>query len=178
MKEPVFRRSANEAHRARSKGIEPYLLGFKSQEHRANLTIRLTGEPPQLDPGIVVEGDEWMSKTTAWHSRLGGPYHNDTRYNTGNNIEKGNRVPGTGGRPHCEECADWQAGRKGSETAGRTFCSKSRGSIAATRWSYSFLTRTPRGTSGLGWWDLAFQAPRIQDLHVEATTLNPSNKLG
>ena len=54
-----------------------------------------------------------MARASAWHSRLGGPYHDETRCDTGNNIEKENRVAGTGERAHCKECADWQAGRKG-----------------------------------------------------------------
>lgn len=56
-----------------------------------------------------------MTRTSAWHSRLGGPYHDDTECNTGNNIERENRVAGRGGRPHCEECARIQARRQAPE---------------------------------------------------------------
>lgn len=46
-------------------------------------------------------------KTAPWHSVK--PYdpqvhHNETRCNTGNNIESENRREGTGGRPLCKEC--------------------------------------------------------------------------
>jgi hypothetical protein len=53
-----------------------------------------------------------MSKTAAWHSKLGGPYHDDTECNTGNNIEKENWVAGQGGRAHCKDCAELQAARR------------------------------------------------------------------
>lgn len=49
-----------------------------------------------------------MAKTNPWHSKLTNVpyvYHNNTDCNTGNNIEKENRVDGTGGRPLCKECA-------------------------------------------------------------------------
>jgi hypothetical protein len=36
-------------------------------------------------------------KTGAWHSILSDVYHDDTECNTGNNIERENRRPGTGG---------------------------------------------------------------------------------
>jgi hypothetical protein len=48
-----------------------------------------------------------MSNTNAWRSvKPYDPhvYHDDTRCNTGNNIEKENRRPGTDGRPRCKEC--------------------------------------------------------------------------
>lgn len=50
-----------------------------------------------------------MSKTGAWHSVLDegkadGVYHDETNCNTGNNIEKENRRPGTGGLHKCAEC--------------------------------------------------------------------------
>lgn len=46
--------------------------------------------------------------TNPWHSiKPSAPrvYHNNTDCNTGNNIEKENVRPGTGGRPLCSECA-------------------------------------------------------------------------
>ena len=49
-----------------------------------------------------------MAKVSAWHSKLPNDpfvHHNNTDCNTGNNIEKENRVEGTGGRPLCKECA-------------------------------------------------------------------------
>lgn len=48
-------------------------------------------------------------KATAWHSRLGGPYHDDLGCKPGNTIEDENRVWGRGDRPHCKVCADAQA---------------------------------------------------------------------
>lgn len=50
-----------------------------------------------------------MAKTDSWHSVLeenkpDGKYHNNTDCNTGNNIEKENRRPGTGGLRLCDEC--------------------------------------------------------------------------
>lgn len=47
-------------------------------------------------------------KTAAWHSKLATDrrvYHDETTCTEGNNIESGNKVPGTGGRPKCEHCA-------------------------------------------------------------------------
>lgn len=46
-----------------------------------------------------------MAKKAPWHSVLQSVYHNDTDYNTGNNIESENRREGTGGKPLCKECA-------------------------------------------------------------------------
>lgn len=50
-----------------------------------------------------------MAKTSPWHSvKVNTPnvYHDNTSCKTGNNIEKENVRPGTGGRPQCKECAD------------------------------------------------------------------------
>ncbi|GIF69311.1 hypothetical protein Ais01nite_73460 [Asanoa ishikariensis] len=44
-------------------------------------------------------------KTASWHSILSSVHHNETRCNTGNNIEPENRRSGTGGKPLCRECA-------------------------------------------------------------------------
>jgi len=46
-----------------------------------------------------------MAKVSPWHSVLSDVYHNNTECNTGNNIEKENVRPGTGGKRLCEECA-------------------------------------------------------------------------
>lgn len=40
----------------------------------------------------------------AWHSIKSDKHHNNSNCNTGNNIERENRQPGTGGKPLCEEC--------------------------------------------------------------------------
>jgi len=45
-----------------------------------------------------------MAVTAAWHSIYSGVHHNNTSCTTGNNIEAGNRRPGTGGKPLCQEC--------------------------------------------------------------------------
>ena len=46
-----------------------------------------------------------MAVTGPWHSRLTNVHHNNTNCNTGNNIERENRLSGTGGKPLCKECA-------------------------------------------------------------------------
>jgi hypothetical protein len=50
-----------------------------------------------------------MPKTSAWHSEKSDVHHNNTNCNTGNNIEKENLKPGTGGKPLCSECAKLNA---------------------------------------------------------------------
>jgi hypothetical protein len=49
-----------------------------------------------------------MAKVKPFHSKLQhdrNVYHDNDRCTEGNNIEKQNRVEGTGGRPKCEHCA-------------------------------------------------------------------------
>lgn len=49
-----------------------------------------------------------MAKVPAFHSKKPshrGVYHDNDKCTEGNNIEKENRVAGTGGRPKCEHCA-------------------------------------------------------------------------
>lgn len=46
-----------------------------------------------------------MAKTNPWHSIRAAVHHNDTKCNTGNNIETENRREGDGGKPLCTECA-------------------------------------------------------------------------
>ena len=48
-----------------------------------------------------------MAKVAAFHSKLPGTsrYHNNDKCTEGNNIEKSNRVAGTGGFPLCAHCA-------------------------------------------------------------------------
>lgn len=48
-----------------------------------------------------------MARVSAWHSVNSGVHHVCTNCNTGNNIERENRRPGTGGKPLCKECRDW-----------------------------------------------------------------------
>ena len=45
-------------------------------------------------------------KVNPFHSKLPGTnrYHDNNQCTEGNNIEKGNRVSGTGGHPKCEHC--------------------------------------------------------------------------
>jgi hypothetical protein len=48
-----------------------------------------------------------MSKVSPFHSKKPGVknvHHDDNKCTEGNNIEKENRVSGTGGRPKCEHC--------------------------------------------------------------------------
>jgi hypothetical protein len=47
-----------------------------------------------------------MAKVPAFHSKLPGTtvHHNDNRCTEGNNIERHNRVSGTGGLPLCSHC--------------------------------------------------------------------------
>lgn len=52
-----------------------------------------------------------MAIVNPWHSVLQWIHHNNTNCNTGNNIERENLRPGTGGKPLCRECAQW-AGRR------------------------------------------------------------------
>jgi hypothetical protein len=45
--------------------------------------------------------------TSPWHSKKPSDrrvYHNNTGCTEGNNIERQNRVSGTGGRPLCDHC--------------------------------------------------------------------------
>lgn len=50
--------------------------------------------------------------TSPWHSIKAGVHHNNTECNTGNNIERENWRPGTGGKPLCRECADLARARR------------------------------------------------------------------
>ncbi len=45
-----------------------------------------------------------MPQRSPWHSEKSDVYHNNTNCNTGNNIEKENVRPGTGGKKLCDEC--------------------------------------------------------------------------
>lgn len=48
-----------------------------------------------------------MAKVPPFHSKLPGTevHHNNDKCTEGNNIERRNRVPGTGGLPLCSHCA-------------------------------------------------------------------------
>ena len=49
-----------------------------------------------------------MAKVDAFHSKLETDrkvYHDNSECTEGDNIQKENRVAGTGGRPKCEHCA-------------------------------------------------------------------------
>lgn len=43
-------------------------------------------------------------KKSPWHSIKQSVHHDNTEWNTGNNIEKENLREGTGGKPRCSEC--------------------------------------------------------------------------
>jgi hypothetical protein len=48
-----------------------------------------------------------MGKVAPFHSKLETDrkvYHDNDKCTEGNNIERQNRVSGTGGRPRCEHC--------------------------------------------------------------------------
>jgi hypothetical protein len=50
-----------------------------------------------------------MGKVAAFHSKLESDpkvYHDSDLCTEANNIEKKNRVAGTGGRPRCKRCVD------------------------------------------------------------------------
>lgn len=49
-----------------------------------------------------------MAKVSAFHSKKPGTkvYHDDDKCTEGNNIEKENRVSGTGGHPKCSRCKE------------------------------------------------------------------------
>jgi hypothetical protein len=40
----------------------------------------------------------------SWHSVKSDVYHNNSDCNTGNNIERENKQPGTGNKRLCDEC--------------------------------------------------------------------------
>ena len=44
-------------------------------------------------------------RTSPWHSIKSNVYHNNTRCNTGNNIERENIQRGTGNKSLCSECS-------------------------------------------------------------------------
>lgn len=46
-----------------------------------------------------------MTKTSPWHAKDSDVYHNNTKCTEGNNIERGNKVSGTGGKSLCSHCA-------------------------------------------------------------------------
>ena len=48
-----------------------------------------------------------MAKVPPFHSKLPGTdkYHNNDKCTEGNNIERQNRIAGTGGHPLCAHCA-------------------------------------------------------------------------
>jgi len=53
-----------------------------------------------------------MALVSPYHSKLPSDrpvYHNSSLCTEGNNIEPRNRVPGTGNRPRCKNCADREA---------------------------------------------------------------------
>lgn len=44
-------------------------------------------------------------KTSPWHAIQSRVHHDNTSCTEGNNIERHNRVSGTGGKPKCSHCA-------------------------------------------------------------------------
>ena len=77
-------------------------MSKKSIDKRSLAALRI----PQ--PSLYCEGTEQMTKVAAFHSKLPNDrnvYHNNNKCTEGDNIEKSNRVDGTGGRPLCEHCA-------------------------------------------------------------------------
>lgn len=45
-----------------------------------------------------------MAKSKPWHAKDSKVYHNDKKCTEGNNIEKRNLRPGTGGNRKCKNC--------------------------------------------------------------------------
>ena len=45
-----------------------------------------------------------MAKTAPWHAAGSDVYHDNTECTEGNNIERENRRPGTGGKRKCDHC--------------------------------------------------------------------------
>jgi hypothetical protein len=53
----------------------------------------------------ITERNCLMAKTSPWYStKTKDVYHDETKCNTGNNIEQENVAKGTGGLPKCTEC--------------------------------------------------------------------------
>ena len=46
-----------------------------------------------------------MAKKSPWHSIKQSVHHDNTKCDTGNNIERESMRQGTGGKPLCDECA-------------------------------------------------------------------------
>ena len=46
-----------------------------------------------------------MPRTSPWHSAKENHHHDNTKCGPGNEILQHSRIPGTGGRPLCNECA-------------------------------------------------------------------------
>lgn len=46
-----------------------------------------------------------MPQTAAWHSIKEHVHHNNTKCGPGSEIPAHNRLPGTGGKPICQDCA-------------------------------------------------------------------------
>jgi hypothetical protein len=71
-------------------------------------TLSLSPPPVKAVPaaGGGIEQEDAL-KAPPWHSKLPSDrrvYHDETRCTEGNNIERYNRVSGTGGRPKCSHC--------------------------------------------------------------------------
>jgi len=50
-----------------------------------------------------------MPQTNAWHSVKEPHHHNNTRCGPGSEIPQHNRLPGTGNKPLCRDCAKLNA---------------------------------------------------------------------
>jgi hypothetical protein len=59
--------------------------------------------------GLSTIGRPAMARMTPWHSKKSNVHHVCSNCNTGNNIEREHREPGTGGKPLCDECKQWIA---------------------------------------------------------------------
>jgi hypothetical protein len=53
--------------------------------------------------------DNYMPQTQAWHSSKENHHHNNTRCGPGSEIPPHNRLPGTGNKPLCRDCAKLNA---------------------------------------------------------------------
>ena len=55
----------------------------------------------------LAKGFATIAKVAPFHSKLQSDkpvYHDNDNCTEGNNIERKNKVPGTGGRPRCDHC--------------------------------------------------------------------------
>ena len=77
------------------------------ERKRPELTRRFLNHQPARgrDAREILRTRRTLSTPQAWHSELRDVYHNNDECTEGNNIERENRLPGTGGKRLCSHCA-------------------------------------------------------------------------